>query len=163
MKMKRESPSWIKLDRIDWLILKELQADGRMTNVELASRVGISAPPCLRRVRALEKAGFILGYHARLNPKLLGFDVEAYAMVRLTSQAEADLAAFEARVRAWEFVRECTMLSGHIDFMLKCIAPDLTSFQNFVIRDLTAAPNVDHVRTALAIRTAKYDPGLPLE
>jgi DNA-binding Lrp family transcriptional regulator len=163
MKMKRESPSWIKLDRIDWLILKELQADGRMTNVELASRVGISAPPCLRRVRALEKAGFILGYHARLNPKLLGFDVEAYAMVRLTSQAEADLAAFEARVRAWEFVRECTMLSGDIDFMLKCIAPDLTSFQNFVIRDLTAAPNVDHVRTALAIRTAKYDPGLPLE
>lgn len=163
MKMRRESPSWIKLDRIDWLILKELQADGRMTNVELASRVGISAPPCLRRVRALEKAGFILGYHARLNPKLLGFDVEAHAMVRLTSQAEADLAAFEARVRSWEFVRECTMLSGDIDFMLKCVAPDLTSFQNFVIRDLTAAPNVDHVRTALAIRTAKYDPGLPLE
>ena len=163
MKMRRESPSWIKLDRIDWLILKELQADGRMTNVELASRVGISAPPCLRRVRALEKAGFILGYHARLNPKLLGFDVEAYAMVRLTSQAEADLAAFEARVRAWEFVRECTMLSGDIDFMLKCVAPDLTSFQNFIIRDLTAAPNVDHVRTALAMRTAKYDPGLPLE
>jgi DNA-binding Lrp family transcriptional regulator len=163
MKMRREPPSWIKLDRIDWLILKELQADGRMTNVELASRVGISAAPCLRRVRALEKAGFILGYHARLNPKLLGFDVEAYAMVRLTSQAEADLAAFEARVRSWEFVRECAMLSGDIDFMLKCVAPDLTSFQNFVIRDLTAAPNVDHVRTALAIRAAKYDPGLPLE
>jgi len=163
MKMRREPPSWIKLDRIDWLILKELQADGRMTNVELASRVGISAPPCLRRVRALEKAGFILGYHARLNPKLLGFDVEAYAMVRLTSQAETDLAAFEARARAWEFVWACTMLSGDIDFMLKCVAPDLTSFQNFVIRDLTAAPNVDHVRTALAIRTAKSDPGLPLE
>jgi len=163
MMIRRESPSWIKLDRIDWLILKELQADGRMTNVELASRVGISAPPCLRRVRVLEKAGFILGYHARLNPKLLGFDVEAYAMVRLNSQAEADLAAFEARARAWEFVRECAMLSGDIDFMLKCVAPDLTSFQNFIIRDLTAAPNVDHVRTALAIRTAKYDPGLPLE
>jgi DNA-binding Lrp family transcriptional regulator len=163
MKMKREPPSWIKLDRIDWLILRELQADGRMTNVELASRVGISAPPCLRRVRALEKAGFILGYHARLNPKLLGFDVEAYAMVRLGSQAEADLAAFEGRARSWEFVRECVMLSGDIDFMLKCVAPDLTSFQNFIIRDLTAAPNVDHVRTALAIRAAKNDPGLPLE
>ncbi len=163
MKMRREAPSWIKLDSIDWQILKELQADGRMTNVELASRVGISAPPCLRRVRALEKAGFILGYHARLNPKLLGFDVEAYAMVRLVSQAEADLAAFEAQARLWEFVRECAMLSGDIDFMLKCVAPDLTSFQNFIIRDLTAAPNVDHVRTALTIRTSKYDPGLPLE
>ena len=163
MKMRREPPSWIKLDRIDWLILRELQADGRMTNVELASRVGISAPPCLRRMRALEKAGFILGYHARLNPKLLGFDVEAYAMVRLTSQAEADLTAFEARARSWEFVRECAMLSGDIDFMLKCVAPDLTSFQNFIIRDLTAAPNVDHVRTALSIRKSKYDPGLPLE
>ena len=114
-------------------------------------------------MRELEKAGFILGYHARLNPKLLGFGVEAYAMVRLNSQAETDLAAFETRVRSWEFVRECTMLSGDIDFMLKCVAPDLASFQNFVLRDLTAAPNVDHVRTALAIRTAKYDPGLPLE
>jgi DNA-binding Lrp family transcriptional regulator len=163
MKMRREPPSWIKLDRIDWLILKELQADGRMTNVELASRVGISAPPCLRRVRALEKAGFILGYHAKLNPKLLGFDVEAYAMVRLNSQAEADMAAFEARARAWEFVRECAMMSGDIDFILKCVAPDLTSFQNFVIRDLSAAPNVDHLRTALTMRMSKYDPALPLE
>jgi DNA-binding Lrp family transcriptional regulator len=163
MKMRREPPSWIKLDRIDWLILKELQADGRMTNVELASRVGISAPPCLRRVRALEKSGFILGYHAKLNPKLLGFDVEAYAMVRLNSQAEADMAAFETRARGWEFVRECAMLSGDIDFILKCVAPDLTSFQNFVIRDLSAAPNVDHLRTALTMRVSKYDTAVPLE
>ena len=145
------------------MILQELQADGRMTNVELASRVGIPPPPCLRRVRALEKAGFILGYHARLNPKLLGFDVEAYAMVRLTSQAEADLAAFEKLARSWAFVRECAMLSGDVDYLLKCVAPDLTSFQNFIIRDLTAAPNVDHVRTAFTIRTSKSDPGLPLE
>ena len=87
MNIKREPPSWIKLDRIDWRILQEMQTDGRITNVELAARVGISAPPCLRRVRALEKAGFILGYHARLNAKLLGFEVEAYAMIRLTSQA----------------------------------------------------------------------------
>ncbi len=134
-----------------------------MTNVELASRVGISAPPCLRRVRALEKAGFILGYHARLNPKLLGFDVEAYAMVRLSSQSESDLAAFEALARSWSNVRECAMLSGDIDFLLKCVAPDLQTFQNFIIRDLTAAPNVDHVRTALTMRMSKLEPGLPLE
>jgi DNA-binding Lrp family transcriptional regulator len=163
MTIGREPPSWVKLDRIDWLILKELQADGRMTNIELARRVGISAPPCLRRMRALEKAGFILGYHATLNPKLLGFDVEAYAMVRLTSQSEADLSRFEALARSWAHVRECAMLSGDIDFILKCTAPDLQTFQNFIIRDLTAAPNVDHVRTALAIRTSKADSGLPLE
>jgi DNA-binding Lrp family transcriptional regulator len=105
MNTRRQPPSWIKLDRIDWLILRELQADGRMTNVELASRVGISAPPCLRRLRALEKAGFILGYHAHLNAKLLGYDLEAYAMVRLSSQAEPDLIAFEERARAWSVVR----------------------------------------------------------
>lgn len=163
MNTRRQPPSWIKLDRIDWMILRELQADGRMTNVELASRVGISAPPCLRRVRALEKAGFILGYHAHLNGKLLGYDLEAYAMVRLTSQAEADLVAFEALARRWSIVRECAMLSGDIDFMLKCVAPDLTSFQNFIIRDLTAAPNVDHVRTALAMRNVKFEPGVPLD
>lgn len=163
MKIGREPPSWIKLDRIDWLILRELQANGRITNVELASRVGISAPPCLRRVRALEKAGFILGYQARINPKLLGFDLEAYALVRLTSHAEADLMAFEALVRSWTIVRECIMLSGDVDFLLKCAAPDFTAFQNFIIRDLTKAPNIDQVRTALAIRTAKHEPGLPLD
>ncbi len=163
MNTRRQPPSWIRLDRIDWQILRELQADGRMTNVELARRVGISPPPCLRRVRGLEKAGFILGYHAQLSAKLLGYDIEAYAMVRLTSQAEADLMAFEELARSWNVVRECTMLSGDIDFMLKCVAPDLTSFQNFIIRDLTAAPNVDHVRTALAMRTVKYEPGVPLD
>ena len=163
MNPRREPPSWIKLDRIDWLILQELQANGRITNIELARRVGISAPPCLRRVRALEKAGFILGYHAKLNPKLLGFDVEGYAMVRLVSQSEADLSAFEALAASWIYVRECAMLSGDIDFILKCIAPDFQAFQNFIIRDLTAAPNVDHVRTALTMRTAKAETGLPLD
>jgi DNA-binding Lrp family transcriptional regulator len=153
----------LALDATDWLILKELQAEGRMTNVELARRVGISAPPCLRRVRALEKAGFINGYHALLNGKLLGFDLTAFAMVGLNSQAETDLAAFEEQARGWSLVRECHMLSGEIDFLLKCVAPDLTSFQNFIIRDLTAAPNVGSVKTALAIRRSKWVPGVPIE
>ena len=110
-----------RLDAIDWKILKELQDDGRMTNVELARRVGISAPPCLRRVRALEHAGFIKGYRGLLDEKLLGFDVTMFAMVHLASQAEADLAAFENFVRAQPIVRECWMLSGEIDFILKCV------------------------------------------
>ena len=88
-----------RLDATDWRILRELQADGRITNVDLARKVGISAPPCLRRVRALEEAGIIKGFTALLNDKALGFDVTAFAMIRLHSQAEADLIAFEERAR----------------------------------------------------------------
>lgn len=163
MIVPREPPSWIRLDKIDWMILQELQAEGRITNVELARRVGISAPPCLRRMRALEEAGFILGYHAQLNPKLLGFEVEAYAMLRLTSQAEVDIAAFETLAREWPYVRDCVLLSGDVDFLLKCVAPDLESFQNFITRDLSAAPNLDQLRTSITIRRSKSEPGLPLD
>jgi len=152
-----------KLDPIDRQILAELQADGRMTNVELASRVGISAPPCLRRVRTLAEAGYITGYHADVDARELGFEVQVFAMVRLRSQAEADLAAFEGRCRAWPLVRECHMLNGEIDFILKCVAPDLSSFQNFLTEQLLSADNVASVKTSLVIRCAKQEPGLPFD
>lgn len=152
-----------KLDAIDLQILTELQADGRITNVDLAGRVGISAPPCLRRVRALEKAGLIQGYHADLDGKALGFEVTVFAMVGLHSQAEADLKAFEALVGSWPLVRECHMLNGEIDFILKCVAPDLSTFQSFLTEKLTPAPNVASVRTSLTIRQSKHLPGVPLE
>ena len=151
------------LDPTDWRILSELQHDGRMTNIELARRVGISAPPCLRRVRALEEAGIIEGYRCLINAKKVGFELTAFAMLGLASQAEADLLAFEQRVRNWPIVRECHMLSGETDFILKCIAPDLSSFQDFIIHELTAAPNVDSVKTSLAIRRSKNEPGVPLD
>jgi len=152
-----------KLDDIDLHILRELQADGRITNVELAKRVGISAPPCLRRVRALEKAGFIGGYHAQLVTRALGFEVTVFAMVGLHSQAEVDLQAFEQLVSSWPLVRECYMLNGEIDFILKCVAPDLASFQLFLTERLTSAPNVASVRTSLTIRESKNLPGVPIE
>lgn len=152
-----------KLDKIDLQILAELQADGRITNVELASRVGISAPPCLRRVRALEEAGLIRGYHADLEGRALGFEVTVFAMVGLHSQAEADLKAFEAEVATWPMVRECHMLNGEIDFILKCVAPDLSTFQSFLTEKLTPATNVASVRTSLTIRQSKHLPGVPLE
>jgi len=152
-----------KLDPIDRKILAELQADGRMTNVELSRRVGISAPPCLRRVRALEEAGLILGYHARVDARALGFEVMVFAMVGLQKQAEADLIAFETRFREWPLVRECHMLNGEIDFLLKCVAPDLSSFQSFLTGHLTAAPNVASVKTSLVIRPAKDEPGVPFD
>jgi DNA-binding Lrp family transcriptional regulator len=152
-----------RLDPIDRKILAELQADGRMTNVELAKRVGISAPPCLRRVRTLEEAGYITGYHAEVNVRALGFEVQVFAMVGLASQAEADLTAFENRCRAWPLVRECHMLNGEVDFILKCTAPDLSSFQSFLTGELLTTPNVASVKTSLVIRGAKDEPGVPFE
>ena len=152
-----------RLDDIDLRIIDELQRNGRMTNVDLARSVGISAPPCLRRVRALEQAGFIAGYHANVHPALLGFGVTVFAMVGLHSQAEADLQAFEARVESWPEVRECHMLNGDIDFILKCVAPDLASFQDFLTQKLTPAPNVANVKTSLTIRQSKKLPGVPVD
>jgi len=152
----------VKLDRIDRRILKDLQATGRITNVELARRAGISAPPCLRRVRALEQAGFIHGYHADVDAKALGYNVTVFAHVGLASQAEHDLEAFEATVRAWPEVRECHMLAGETDFLLKIVAADWDAYQKFLTTRLTAAPNVSHVKSALSIRTSKYEPGVPI-
>ena len=152
-----------KLDEIDRMILAELQADGRMTNVELAKRVGISAPPCLRRVRTLEEQGFIRGYHADVNARELGFEVQVFAMVGLVSQAEIDLSAFEKKCADWPLVRECHMLNGEVDFVLKCVAPDLRTFQNFLTEELTSAENVASVKTSLVIRGAKDEPGVPFD
>ena len=151
-----------RLDPIDRKILKELQDDGRITNVELARRVGISAPPCLRRVRALEEAGYIVGYRGLLDEKKLGYEVAVFAMVHLASQAETDLAAFEEFVRAQPLVRGCWMLSGEIDFVLKCVAPDLKTFQAFVEK-LTSAPNVRNVKTSLVLRQSKDAPIVPMD
>jgi DNA-binding Lrp family transcriptional regulator len=151
-----------QLDAIDWKILAELQKDGRITNVELSRRVGISAPPCLRRMRALEEAGIIRGYRALLDEKRLGYDIMVFAMVHLVSQAEADLAAFEEKVRGWPLVRECWMLSGEVDFILKCVAPDLNTFQGFV-SELTSVSNVRNVKTALTLRRSKDEASVPLE
>ena len=152
-----------KLDRVDRRILRALQDDGRMTNVELARRSEISAPPCLRRVRALEEAGYIRGYHADINAEALGFGVTVFAQVGLSSQAESDLKAFEALMQSWPEVRECHMLNGEIDFILKIVSKDLQSFQELLTSELTPAPNVASVKTSLTIRTAKSDPGVPLE
>src|SRR5579862_7906287 len=152
----------IKLDKIDRRILDELQNDGRMTNVELARRAGISAPPCLRRVRALEEAGLIRGYHAEVNAEALGYAVTVFAHVGLASQAEPDLKAFEALVATWPEVREAHMLASETDFILKIVAVDWDSYQRFLTTTLTAAPNVSHVKSSLAIRSSKYEAGVPV-
>jgi len=144
-----------ELDAIDIKILRELQRDGRMTNVELAERVGISAPPCLRRVRKLEESGIIEGYHAMLNGPKLGADLVAFCMVGLKHQSEANLKAFAAVTQEWKLVRQAWMVNGDSDFLLQCVADNLTQFQDFVIEVLTAYDHVDTVRTMLTIRQVK--------
>ncbi|MEO0413083.1 MAG: Lrp/AsnC family transcriptional regulator [Pseudomonadota bacterium] len=152
-----------KLDTIDVAILNALQDDGRMTNVELAKSVGITAPPCLRRVRALEKAGYVTGYHADVSAEKLGYAIVVFALVGLHSQAESDLEAFEELAARWPLVRECYMLNGEIDFILKVVAKDLAQFQKFLTSELTPAPNVASVKTSLSIRNAKHLPGVPVD
>ncbi len=150
------------LDITDMKILRELQHNGRLTNVELASRIGLSPPPCLRRVQVLEKHGYIAGYRALLDAQKLGFGVQLFAMVGLKSQNEAELLSFEARVATWPLVREAYAISGEADFILRCMGSDLTALQDFIITVLTAAPNVDSVKTTMIMRVSKYAPGVPL-
>jgi DNA-binding Lrp family transcriptional regulator len=152
----------MNFDAIDLRLLAELQSNGRITNVDLASKVGLTAPPCLRRVRTLEQSGAVKGYHADIDPGALGFTIMVFAMVSLKSQAEEDLRSFEAHVRSLPEVRECHMLNGEIDFILKIVAHDLQSFQEFLTSKLTSAPNVNSVKTSLTIRTAKDEPGVPI-
>ncbi|MDX2155444.1 MAG: Lrp/AsnC family transcriptional regulator [Hyphomicrobiaceae bacterium] len=152
-----------RLDATDWRILKELQADGRLTNVALAQRVGLSPPPCLRRVQALERAGYIRGYHAVIDAPLAGFEVAAFAMVTLRAQGEAELREFENRLLTWPIVREAHMLAGDADYMLKCVAADMSTFQAFILDQLTAHPNVASVKTTVVLREAKREPGAPIE
>lgn len=153
----------LPLDSIDRTILTALQTEGRITNVDLARRAGLTAPPCLRRVRALEQAGVIESYHARLSAPALGYGIMVFALVSLRSQAEDDLRAFQDHVAALPEVRECHMLNGEIDFILKIVAHDLQAFQSFLTSKLTTAPNVTSVKTSLTIRTSKDVPGIPVD
>jgi len=135
----------MKLDRINRKILSDLQNDGRISNVELATNAGISPPPCLRRLRLLEDEGYIRGYHADLEPSMLGYEAEFYVLVGLESQALDRLKAFETAVSLWEEVRECHMIRGGGDFLLRIIARD-TNHENELTQRLTSITDVLKVR-----------------
>lgn len=142
------------LDAIDWKILRELQNDGRMTNIELSRRVGISAPPCLRRVKQLEEKGIIRGYRALLDAPALGFEVEAFCLIGLHHQSDTELKGFAEQIRSRPMVRSAWIVSGESDFILHVQAPDLAAFQNLVI-ELSETSGVNTIRTALTIRQVK--------
>lgn len=159
--MKLANADLPELDAIDRRILAELQADGRMTNVELARRADITAPPCLRRMRRLEEAGIIRGYHADTDPARLGWEITFFAIVGLESQKEAVLTGFETLVAEWPEVRECHMIRGGGDFLLRLVARD-TAHENTLTQKLTGAPNVGRVQTLQTIRTSISLAGVPL-
>lgn len=150
------------LDDIDRRILTELQQDGRMTNVELAKRAGISPPPCLRRVRRLEEEGYIRGYHAQTDGHKLGWQIAFFVIVGLESQKQGVLDGFEALVANWPEVRECHMIRGGGDFLLKLVARD-AAHENQLTSRLTGAPHVAKVQTLQTIRTSQALPGVPIE
>ena len=152
-----------KLDKIDLKILNELQKNGEITNVKLANKLKISPPSCLRRVKSLEQKNLILGYNAIVNPELLGYKVTVFAYVGLESQAENDLKTFENYISNFPEVRECHMLIGEVDFLLKIVARDWEDFQSFLTKNLTQAPKVSNVKTSLNIRSVKKLPGIPFE
>ena len=148
-------------DAIDRRILSELQVDGRITNVELARRAGISAPPCLRRVRRLEEAGLIRGYHAETDPGKLGWSITFFVIVGLESQKETVLSGFERTVALWDEVRECHMIRGGGDFLLRVVARD-AAHENQLTQRLTGIAEVSRVQTLQTIRTSKNQPGVPI-
>ena len=152
-----------KLDNIDFKILNELQMNGDITNVKLANKLNISPPSCLRRVKSLEQKNLILGYNAIVNPELLGYKVTVFAYVGLESQAENDLKTFENYISNFPEVRECHMLVGEVDFLLKIVAKDWDDFQSFLTKNLTQGPKVSNVKTSLNIRSVKKLPGIPFE
>jgi DNA-binding Lrp family transcriptional regulator len=153
----------IKLDRIDRKILCDLQDNGRMTNVELADRAGISAPPCLRRVRALEDHNLILGYHADLNKSKLGYGVETFTTVKLKDQSDSDLRSFEAKIMDCDQVREIFRISGDYDYMLRIVATDWEGYQAFLNDNLTMIENIASIKTALTVKPIKSKPGIPID
>ncbi len=134
-----------------------------MTNVDLAQRAGISAPPCLRRLRALEEDGIIVGYHAEVSAEALDYKITAFVHVKLGSNNDHDLREFEEAISRWDYVRECHLLVGDYDFLLRVVAKNWDDYQRFLTAELTSAPHVSQTKSSLAVRRSKFAPGVPIE
>ena len=151
-----------QLDRFDWAILNELQMDARLTNAELAQRVGLSAAPCWRRVRTLEEAGYITGYHATLDRHKLGLGVLAFVRVD-AAQNTADITqSMEESIRLLPEVTSCHYISGAGTFELQVVSKDLESFSGFVRNVLLRLQNVKDVHTTFSLGEVKSSTALPL-
>jgi Lrp/AsnC family transcriptional regulator, leucine-responsive regulatory protein len=150
------------LDDIDRRILEVLQDDARISNVELAGRVGLSPSPCLRRVRDLEESGIVRRYVALLDPGAVGLGVSVFVQVSLERQAEKGLDTFEKRVLARPEVLECYLMTGDADYLLRVVVPDVAAFERFLLDHLTRIPGVASIKSSFALKQVKYRTSLPL-
>ena len=141
----------VKLDQIDLRILLNLQSNGRITNLELSKRVSISAPPCLRRVRVLDEAGYITGYHAEIDGAMLNYKETFFALVGLNSQAQNVLLDFEEHMARWSEVRECHMIRGGGDFLLKTVEDCIQD----ILREINAKILKIHIANTQEKNTCK--------
>jgi len=151
----------MKLDAIDKRILAEIQADGRITNQQLAERAGLSPSPCLRRVRMLEQEGIIKGYVGLVDPEALGLSVTAFVRIRLNGQDDRHLAAFEEKISSFPEVMECYLMTGESDYQLRIVVPSLAGFEDFLRQKLTTVPGISQVTSSCALRPVVYRTALP--
>lgn len=152
----------INLDATDMRIMNALQEHGRLTNVDLAARVGLSPSPCLARVKALEKSGVIDRYVALVRPDALGLGLSVFIQVTLERQTEKALEIFEARMLAFDEVMECYLMTGDSDYMVRLVVKDMDSLQQFIVKELTTIPGVANIRSSFALKQIKYKTALPI-
>ena len=151
----------MKFDTTDIRIIKELQQDGSLSNVELARRVHLSPSPCLARVKALEAAGVIQRYVALVNPKTLGLDLNVFINISLKEQSKSALAAFEARIAEHEEVMECYLMTGDSDYLIRVAVADIAALERFILEQLTPIPGVEKIRTSFTLKQVRYKTALP--
>ena len=151
----------MKFDATDIRIIKELQQDGSLSNVELARRVHLSPSPCLARVKALEAAGVIQCYVALVNPKTLGLDLNVFINISLKEQSKSALAAFEARIAEHEEVMECYLMTGDSDYLIRVAVADIAALERFILEQLTPIPGVEKIRTSFTLKQVRYKTALP--
>ena len=152
----------LKLDPIDLRILSELQEDARLSNVELASRVGLSPSPCLARVKALEATGLIARYVTLLEPSAFGLTVSVFIQVSLDRQVDVNLSRFEAAIINMPEVMECYLMTGECDYMLRVIVADVPALQSFIVERLTKIAGVSNIRSSFALKQVKFKTALPI-
>lgn len=150
------------LDEIDLRILRRLQTDTRVSNVDLAAAVGLSQSPCLRRVRQLEAGGVIARQVALVDQNAVGLPVSVFLQVSLERQVEDALRVFEAAVAAWPEVMECYLMTGNADYMLRVVAADLGAYERFLMDHLTRVPGVASIRSSFALKQVVYKTALPI-
>ena len=152
----------MKLDTTDLRILAELQADGSLSNVELAKRVHLSPSPCLARVKALEADGVITQYVALANAAALGLGLNVFISISLKTQNKEVLADFERRIAEHDEVMECYLMSGDSDYLIRVVLPDISALERFLLEQLTPIADIEKIRSSFALKQVRYKTALPL-